>query len=71
MVINDAQAQRRSKNYLKKKSRKIGKYKGGSIHFDKNKRYISLGFPTPKLRSACPENNHFLSYLRLYRTPGN
>lgn len=41
--LDDAYAQRRSKSYLKKKNRKIGKYKGGSIHFDKNKRYISLG----------------------------
>lgn len=49
MVISDAQAQRRSKNYLKKKSRKISKYKGGSIHFDKNKRYISLGFSVDAL----------------------
>lgn len=43
LIGNDANAQRRSKSYLKKKNRKIGKYKGGSIHFDKNKRYISLG----------------------------
>jgi len=39
----DAHAQRRSKSYLKKKNRRISNYKGGSIHFDKNKRYISLG----------------------------
>lgn len=41
--INEAHAQRKSKSYLKKKNRKIGKYKGGSIHFDKNKRYLSVG----------------------------
>jgi hypothetical protein len=42
-LVNDANAQRRSKSYLKKKNRKISRYKGGSIHFDKNKRYLSLG----------------------------
>jgi len=40
---NDAYSQRRSKSYLKRKNRKIGNYRGGSIHFDKNKRYLSLG----------------------------
>lgn len=43
LLGNDANAQRRSKSYLKKKNKRIGNYKGGSIHFDKNKRYISLG----------------------------
>lgn len=43
LVVDDAFAQRRSKGYLKKKNKKIGNYKGGSIHFDKNKRYINLG----------------------------
>lgn len=43
LLGNNANAQRRSKSYLKKKNKKIGNYKGGSIHFDKNKRYISLG----------------------------
>lgn len=43
LLGNDANAQRRSKSYLKKKNKRIGSYKGGSIHFDKNKRYISLG----------------------------
>jgi len=43
IAVNDAEAQRRSKSYLKKKNKKIGNYKGGSIHFDKGKRYISLG----------------------------
>lgn len=41
--MDDAYAQRKSKSYLKRKNKKIGKYKGGSIHFDKNKRYLSLG----------------------------
>lgn len=40
---NSAEAQRKSKGYLKKKNRKISKYKGGSINFDKNKRYLSIG----------------------------
>jgi hypothetical protein len=40
---NDANAQRRSKSYLRKKNKRIGNYKGGSIHFDKNKRYLNLG----------------------------
>lgn len=44
IAVNDVEAQRKSKTYLKKKNRKIGKYKGGSIHFDKNKRYLSGGF---------------------------
>jgi hypothetical protein len=44
LAVSDVQAQRKSKAYLKKKNKKIGSYKGGSIHFDKNKRYISLGF---------------------------
>jgi hypothetical protein len=43
LAVNDAEAQRRSKTYLKRKNKKIGKYKGGSIHFDKNKRYLSGG----------------------------
>ena len=43
LAINDAEAQRKSKSYLKRKNKKIGKYKGGSIHFDKNKRYVSGG----------------------------
>jgi hypothetical protein len=43
LVGHDAYSQRRSKSYLKRKNRKIGSYKGGSIHFDKNKRYLSLG----------------------------
>ncbi len=41
-VYSDANAQRR-KSYLKKKNRRISTYKGGSIHFDKNKRYIIGG----------------------------
>lgn len=49
LVVSDVEGQRRSKNYLKKKSRKVGKYKGGSINFDKNKRYISLGFSVDAL----------------------
>lgn len=40
----DSYAQRKmSKSYIKRNSRRIGKYKGGSIHFDKNKRYLSGG----------------------------
>jgi len=45
--VNDVYAQRQhkqSKRYINKRNKKIGKYKGGSIHFDKNKRYISAGF---------------------------
>jgi len=46
-VPDDVQAQRQlknSKSYLKKRNvKKVGKYKGGSIHFDKNKRYLSAG----------------------------
>ena len=40
---HDTEAQRRKKGYLKRKNRKIGNYKGGSIHFDKNKRYLAFG----------------------------
>ena len=43
LAVTDSYAQRKSKGYLKKKNKKIGNYKGGSIHFDKNKRYISAG----------------------------
>ena len=43
ILVHDVSAQRKSKGYLKRKNRKIGNYKGGSIHFDKNKRYLSLG----------------------------
>ncbi|MCK5468557.1 MAG: hypothetical protein KAI99_08610 [Cyclobacteriaceae bacterium] len=43
LAVNDVQAQRKSKGYLKRKNRKVSKYKGGSIHFDKNKRYLSGG----------------------------
>lgn len=43
MIVDDVCAQRKSKAYLKRKNKKIGKYKGGSIHFDKNKRYLSGG----------------------------
>jgi hypothetical protein len=39
----DVNAQRKEKAYLNKKNKKISEYKGGSIHFDKNKRYISVG----------------------------
>ncbi|NJN24724.1 MAG: hypothetical protein HC819_01390 [Cyclobacteriaceae bacterium] len=49
LAINDAQAQRRSKSYLKKKNKKIGSYKGGSIHFDESKRYASVGFSVDAL----------------------
>ena len=40
---HDSEAQRRRKGYLKRKNRKIGNYRGGSIHFDKDKRYLSFG----------------------------
>lgn len=43
LAVNDVQAQRKGKSYLKKKNRTISGYKGGSIHFDKNKRYTSVG----------------------------
>ena len=43
ILVHDVSAQRRSKGYLKRKNKKVGNYKGGSIHFDKNKRYLSLG----------------------------
>ena len=43
LSVQDAEAQRRRKGYLKRKNKKISRYKGGSIHFDKNKRYLSLG----------------------------
>ncbi len=43
LATTNVEAQRKSKSYLKKKNRKIGNYRGGSIHFDKNKRYINLG----------------------------
>ena len=42
LAIDEAMAQR--KNYkLKRKNRKVSRYKGGSIHFDKNKRYLTGG----------------------------
>ncbi len=40
---DDAYGQRK-KSYLKKKNKQISKYKGGSIHFSKNKRYLSGEF---------------------------
>ncbi len=40
---SDAYGQRRSKTYLKKKNKMVSRYKGGSIRFDKNKRYVNLG----------------------------
>ncbi len=43
MFSNDANAQRK-KSYLKKKNKQISRYKGGSIHFSKNKRYLSGEF---------------------------
>ncbi len=39
-VSENASAQKK-KSYLKKKNRQISKYRGGSIHFSKNKRYLS------------------------------
>ena len=39
----DAQSYKRKKGYLKKKNRLISRYKGGSVHFSKNKRYLSFG----------------------------
>lgn len=44
LLVNDVQAQRKDKSYLQKKSKAMANYKGGSIHFDKNKRYLSVGF---------------------------
>lgn len=49
LAVNDVQAQRKSKSYLKRKNKKIGKYTGGSIHFDKNKRYGNVGFSVDAL----------------------
>lgn len=40
----DALAQRKSKSYLKKKSRQASRYTTGSIHFDRNKEYLAIGF---------------------------
>lgn len=40
---NETMAQRKGKSYLKKKNRQVSRYKGGSIRFDKDKRYISVG----------------------------
>ncbi|HBH22703.1 MAG TPA: hypothetical protein DDY13_04690 [Cytophagales bacterium] len=39
----DAQSHKMKKGYLKKKNKFVSKYKGGSIHFTKNKRYLSFG----------------------------
>jgi hypothetical protein len=44
LAVSNVEAQRMTKNYTKRNKKRIGKYKGGSIHFDKNKRYISVGF---------------------------
>ncbi len=60
LVASDAQAQRKRKNYLKKKNRKISRYKGGSIHFDKNKRYVNLGASVDALNyfgDIAPKSN--------------
>jgi len=43
LAINDVHAQRKSKGYLKRKNKKVSRYTTGSIHFDKNKRYLSGG----------------------------
>lgn len=45
----DASAQRKRKGYLKKRNRAISHYKGGSIHFDKDKRYVSVAFSVDAL----------------------
>jgi len=42
-VSENANAQKK-KSYLKKRNRMVSKYKGGSIHFSKNKRYLSGEF---------------------------
>ena len=42
-LTDDAYGQRK-KSYLKKRNKQISKYKGGSIHFSKNKRYLSGEF---------------------------
>ncbi len=41
-LSDNALAQRKRKNYLKKKNRKVSNYRVGSIHFDKNKQYSSI-----------------------------
>ncbi len=43
LIVIDVQAQRKTKSYLKKRNKRVSTYKGGSIHFDKNKRYLSVG----------------------------
>ena len=45
----DASAQRKRKGYLKRRNKAISHYKGGSIHFDKSKRYVSVGFSVDAL----------------------
>ncbi len=60
LAINDVQAQRKSKDYLQKKNKKISSYKGGSIHFDKNKRYLYVGFSVDALNyfgDLAPKNS--------------
>jgi len=43
VAVSDVDAQRKSNSYLKRKNRKVSRYTSGSIHFDKNKRYLSGG----------------------------
>ena len=42
--FSDTAYAQKKKSYLKKRNRMISKYKGGSIHFSKNKRYLSGEF---------------------------
>jgi len=60
LVAGGSAVAQKKKQYLKRKNKMISRYKGGSIHFSKNKRYLSLEFnvnslnyfgdlaPTPK-----------------------
>jgi hypothetical protein len=43
LVADDAMAQRKSKAYLKKRNRQVSRYTTGSIHFDRNKKYLAVG----------------------------
>jgi hypothetical protein len=72
LSVNQVFAQKSDKSYLKKKSKRVGGFKGGSLHFDKDKRYISAGISVDFLNyfgDLAPQSNVGSTKISLTR-PG-
>ncbi len=71
-ISDDALAQRKQKGYLKRKNKKISKYRVGSIHFDKNKQYAAFAFGVSSMNyfgDIAPQQSIASTDLKLTR-PG-